>query len=53
MNDEKFKEYCLEYVRYSAILEHLKCTDAKWGQQYEVVRKLDELKDCMLRELDH
>lgn len=52
MNDEKFKEYCLEYVRYSAILEHLNSTDASWGQQYEVFRKLDDLKDCMLRELD-
>ena len=53
MNDEKFIEYCLEYVRYSAILEHLNSTDASWGQCREVVRKLEELRDCMLVELDH
>ena len=53
MNESKFKKYCHDYIRYSAILEHLKCTDASWGQRREVVRKLDELKNCMSRELDH
>ena len=53
MKESKFKKYCHDYIRYSAILEHLNNTDASWGQRREVVRKLDELKNCMSRELDH
>ena len=53
MNENRFKEYCIEYIRYHAILEHLKQTDASIGQRCMVIRKLARIKNKMLQELDH
>ena len=52
MNEVLFKSYCLRYVRYSAILEHLKSTDAGIDQMSIVVKELEKIRVCMLKELE-
>lgn len=52
MNESKFKKHCLDYIRYSAILEHLKCSDASWGQMREVTRELEQIREDMKKELE-
>ena len=52
MDEAKFKDYCREYVRYSAILEHLNLIDASWGERRQVVRELEKLREKMKKELE-
>jgi len=53
MNEVKFKKHCLKYIRYSAILEHLKSSDASWGQMREVTRIMEQIIEDMKKELDN
>ena len=52
MDEVKFKDYCRDYVRYSAILEHLNKIDASWGERRQVVRELEKLRGQMKKELE-
>lgn len=52
MDEVKFKDYCRDYVRYSAILEHLNKIDASWGERRQVVRELERLRELMKNELE-
>ena len=52
LDEVKFKDYCRNYVRYSAILEHLNKIDASWGGRRQVVRELERLRELMKNELE-
>ena len=48
----KLQEYCLEYIRVSAILNHLRQYGGGIDEMNVVLGELEALKHRMLRELE-
>ena len=49
---DKLPDYCLEYIRLSAILNHLKIYGAGIDEMNVIVGELESVKIKMLKELE-
>ena len=47
----KFEDYCLEYIKLCAILNHLRRFDGTFDELHEVIGAMEALKHKMRREL--
>ena len=47
----KFEDYCLEYIKLCAILNHLRRFDGTFDELHEVIGAMEEVKHKMRREL--
>lgn len=52
MNESKFKQYCITYIRYSAILKHLNHKNAPYTERYSIIKEMENITEKMKMELN-
>jgi len=51
MNTHQFKQYCITYIRYSAILKHLNHKNAPYTERYSIIKEMENITEKMKKEL--